>query len=272
MNYFKDVYAAPPTPVTNSFLINKKELSNHCRWLLSKGLNGIVLFGTTGEGPSFSIQERKCALDECIYSGINPKNIVLVVTTTAIDDAIDLITHATGKKCLGVLVMPPYYFSNVTDEGIIEFYRTVFKNSDSAIPTLLYHYPKISKIPLNLNIITTLAHEFPQVVGLKDSEGNLELIKSVKKVLPKFEVLAGNDRYIQEILKIGGTGAISGVAGAFPEFYKNLDFENIDRTLAALKDMPIIAALKYLLFCKFGNCWEALMPPLTHLTATQKIP
>lgn len=256
MDYFKGIYAAPPTPIKSPYCINTKELSNHCHWLLSRGLNGIVLLGTTGEGPSFSLRQRKHALDECIDAGINPRNIILVVTATSIEDSINLIAHAIQKKCLGVLVMPPYYFPHVADDGIINFYRTVLKNGDSAMPTLLYHYPEISGVPLNLNIITTLAHEFPQVVGLKDSEGNIELLKSVQKSLPKFEMLAGNDRYIQEILELGEVGIISGIAGVFPGFYKSLDFKTIDHILATLKDIPIIAALKYLLFCKFGNCWE----------------
>lgn len=270
MNYFKGVYAAPPTPVKSPYCINTKELSTHCHWLLSQRINGIVLFGTTGEGPSFSLQQRKHALDECIDAGINPKNIILVITATSVEDSIDLITHAAQKKCLGVLVMPPYYFPNITDEGVINFYRTVLKNVDSTIPALLYHYPKISGIPLNFNIITTLAHEFSQVVGLKDSEGNIELLKSVQQSLPKFEILIGNDHYIQEVLKLGEIGIISGIAGVFPEPYKNLDFEKINHILAKIKEIPTIAALKYLLFCKFGNCWEELMPPLAHLTTIQK--
>jgi 4-hydroxy-tetrahydrodipicolinate synthase len=282
-SFFSGVFAATLIPMRADLSCDDQELARHCHDLMNRGCCGIALFGTTGEGSSFSVEERKQVMKDLIASGINPQRLILGISCSAISDAVHLAQAGLEANCLGVLVVPPFFYKNVTDEGVITFYREMIQRiSNPSLRLILYHIPQLSGVPLNLSIIKALREEFPDIViGMKDSEGNLPLIKEVLANCPGFKIFAGREYLLSEAVQLGAIGGISGMANVFPELLcslyeygrnqknpnRNLD---IKRILEILQIYPIFPALKSLMEHKKGERWKALRPPLIPLTHQQK--
>jgi len=279
---FSGVYVATLIPMRADLSIDYEELVAHCNDLVKRGCSGIVLFGTTGEGPSFSVEERKQAIKALVVSGINPRRIILGICCTAIKDAVDLARAALEAYCLGVLVVPPFFYKSVEDEGVISFYREIIQRvCNPDLRMILYHIPQFSGVPLNSNIIQSLHKEFPDIViGMKDSEGNISLIKQVLKHLPDFKIFVGREPLLSEAVQLGAIGAVSGIANVYPELICSLYEYGKDRRkhdsngelkhlMETLREYPIFPALKNLVEKKRGSSWHAFRPPLLPLESEQ---
>ncbi|MGZ3634037.1 MAG: dihydrodipicolinate synthase family protein, partial [Parachlamydiaceae bacterium] len=159
------VYAAALTPLHSDLCCDNDLLTKHCLQLIERGCKGVVLFGTTGEGPSFSVEEKKSTLKQVISNGLDPKKVIIANGASSLQDTIDLGLAALESDCLAYLVAPPCFFKNVTDEGIVSFYREVIQRiPDSRLRVILYHIPQYTGVPLTLNIVKTLCTEFPDTV------------------------------------------------------------------------------------------------------------
>src|ERR1700722_19222438 len=148
---FSGIFAATLIPIRADLNCDDQELASHCHDLITRGCSGIALFGTTGEGPSFSVEERKQALKALIGAGIDPQRIILGICCSALKEAADLARAALESYCLGVLVVPPFFYKNVKDEGVIAFYREIIQRvSNPDLRMILYHIPQYSGVPLNV--------------------------------------------------------------------------------------------------------------------------
>lgn len=282
-SFFNGVFAATLIPLKADLSCDDQALAKHCHHLIARGCAGIALFGTTGEGSSFSVEERKQIMHTLIASGFNSQQLILGISCSAISDAVHLTEVALAANCLAVLVVPPFFYKNVTDEGVIAFYREVIQRScHPSLRIILYHIPQLSGVPLNLSIIKTLREEFPDIIiGIKDSEGNLPLIKNVLAHCPGLKIFVGKESLLSEAIQLGAVGGISGMANVFPElicslyeYGKNPTHLNrnsdIKRILDDLDVYPIFPALKSMMEYKNGEKWNVLRPPLTSLTFQQK--
>lgn len=267
------VYAAALTPLQGDLHCNDQGLAEHCLNLIARGCKGVVLFGTTGEGPSFSVEEKKKSIKQVISKGLDPQKIIVANGAVSFQDTIDL---GRELQCLAYLIAPPSFFKNVTEEGILTFYREVIWRIDNPkLQVILYHIPQFAGVPLTVNIVKTLCEEFPGiVVGLKESEGNLPFTKAILKEVPQCKVFVGFEKQIPEAVKAGAAGSICGMANLWPELICSLyekrelspEFEQKVRTI---EKHHFIACFKAILAEKTPN-WELLRPPLIPLSREQR--
>jgi 4-hydroxy-tetrahydrodipicolinate synthase len=263
------VYAASLTPLHADLSCNNEALTEHCIELINKGCKGVVLFGTTGEGPSFSVEEKKKTIKQVIANGLNPKQIIIGNGSACLADTIDLTLAALENHCLACLIAPPCFYKNVSEAGIIAFYRTLIQRiPNSQLQIILYHIPQYTGVPLTVPIVKTLCAEFPGiVVGLKESEGNLAFTQSILKEVPQCKVFVGSEKQIPDAVKFGASGSICGMANLWPELICSL-YENDKRIseLAELssqfKNQPFIATCKAMLADKKNPNWSLVRPPL----------
>jgi 4-hydroxy-tetrahydrodipicolinate synthase len=277
------VYAATLTPMYEDFSCNCEALVNHCNDLINRGCKGIVLFGTTGEGTSFSVAEREQLIKEVVRSGIDPQKIIIGITCCAINDAIKLASLAIDSHCAAVLISPPFFYSNLCEEGVINFYKEIIRSIDHhELKILLYHIPQYSGVPITMNMIKALNDEFPNtVIGIKESEGNLDFTKKVLSTFENFKVFVGHELHISEAVQSGAAGGISGIVNAYPELISSLyeygknqdkpDYNPVAKIVVqSLKKHPIFPAIKAVVESQKGKDWHVVRLPLVSLNKQQK--
>ncbi|MDP1835404.1 MAG: dihydrodipicolinate synthase family protein [Chlamydiales bacterium] len=277
------VFPAVATPLTADGSIDLAALADHCKDMIHRGCRGIVLFGSSGEGVSFSVKERLDGLNHLLKEGINPKQIILAAICTATSEAIELSRHAVSKGCLAVLLAPPFYYQNVTEAGVIAFYRDVIVSTNTPeLRVLLYHIPKLTGVPITLKIIKALQQEFPnQVVGMKDSDGDVTFAKMILEQRPDFNLFIAQEHLIAQLVGLGACGAISGLANAYPEHivaqYKSglngtpsAAFPLLPAIQAAFQKYPVFPTIKSLIALQKGPSWLRMRPPLQSLTEEEQ--
>lgn len=281
-SFYAGVYAAALTPMHEDYRCNYEELAKHCHDLVKRGCQGVVLFGTTGEGPSFSVEERKKVIKEIIKLGVDPKRLIIGISCSSIDDAVNLTATVVDLHCVGVLMLPPYFFKNVDEAGVTAFYREVIQRvARPELRVILYHIPQYSGVSITINIIKTLLEEFPNtVIGLKESEGNIAFAKEIISTFPDFKMFAGSELLLSEVISLGGFGGISGMANPFPELIcqlyeygknkqapnRNPDAQNLRQ---ALRQFPTFPAIKAIVAAQKGSAWNTVRPPLSRLNKQQ---
>ncbi|GAB4374121.1 MAG: dihydrodipicolinate synthase family protein [Acidobacteriota bacterium] len=251
------------------------------RAVIADGARGVVLAGTTGEGPSLTVAERRALLDGLLAAGIEPARIVAGIACPALGDAVELARHAGRAGVAAVLLMPPFYFKAVTPRGVGRAIDAVLDRAPGMPPVLLYHFPQLSGVPLPVDLVAELAHRHgPRIAGLKDSEGDPARTFRMIDRLPDLAVFPGTEAYLAEACRRGAAGVISAtanvaaapIAAALAAFadgdagrFAALAGEVRKRRLA-LERWPMIAAIKQLLAHTTGDpAWARLRPPLEPL-------
>ncbi len=276
------VYAAVLTPLHADYTCNHTKLAEHCFAMVEQGCTGVALFGTTGEGPSFSLDERIDALQKLVGEGFNAGKIILANGSSGISDTVELCHEALKHSCAAVLIAPPSFYKNISDEGVLAFYRTIIqKIGDPRLRIILYHIPQLSGVPISVRVIEALRKEFPEtVIGIKESEANLPFTKTLLEMFPGFKVFVGKESHIIESVHLGGAGSICGIANLYPELICSLYHQgkkaycpnptSLDAVFAALKGLPFIPAAKALMEKREGEAWHTIRPPLLPLESTQR--
>lgn len=219
MNHdIKGLWPALLTPVTAHGELDTQRAIDHAKRMLAAGCEGVTIFGTTSEGPAFTNAERKGLLDALINSGLRPDQIVVTTTCSALADAIDLGRHAVAKGCFRHLFMPPFYFRQPRDAGIVESVSDVIRGiGDPRLKVLLYHIPGLSSVVFSHDSVRTLAARHSgQVIGVKDSSGSREHGLALAKAFPELCILSGAEQFVAEIMRAGGCGSINGLGNVSP--------------------------------------------------------
>ena len=206
------------TPVSPNGQLDTARMLAHARHMLETGCDGVTIFGTTSEGPAFTNAERKGLLEALIGSGIQPDQIVVTTSCSALADAIDLGRHAIAQGCVRQLFMPPFYFRNPRAAGIIESVSTVVRGiADNRLKLLLYHIPGLSSVVFSHASVQALVERHPGVViGVKDSSGELEHGLALARAFPSLSILSGAEQYVAQIMCAGGSGSINGLGNVSP--------------------------------------------------------
>ena len=214
MHKVSGVYCAAITPINHDYSVNKDLYLRHCQSLMKKGLDGLVLFGTNGEASSFSIQEKIECIQFLTDNKIDPQVMITGTGSSSLREAIELNKFSSNIGVKASLLLPPFYFKNVKDDGVLEYYRRVIEETgNNDFKFLLYNIPQHSGVTINFNIIETLLKTYPNnVVGLKDSTGNLDNMLKTIKYFNDFSVFCGNGALALHTSKRGGAGAITGDA------------------------------------------------------------
>lgn len=272
------------TPFKPDLSPDSERLVRHCRWLLSQNV-GLAVFGTNSEANSLSLEERIELLDRLIDGGIDPLRMMPGVGCCAITETARLTAHAVKLRCAGVLMLPPFYYKGVSDEGLYRSFAEVIERVGAAqLKVYLYHIPPIAQVPITLGVTERLLKTYPQqVVGLKDSSGDWNNTKAFLDAFSPsgFDVFVGSEGFLLRNMRNGGRGCISATANVNPgpiarlyETWQNADAEAQQARLSDVRDSfarySMIPALKAAIAHHANDAnWNTVRPPLTALTAEQ---
>jgi 4-hydroxy-tetrahydrodipicolinate synthase len=278
----RGIWPALLTPLTEDLGIDHARFVAHSRSLLASGCRGVTPFGTTGEGPSFSLAERRDAVDELVKNGVPTARILVSTSCAALPETLALTRHALAIGAHGCLMMPPFFLKGVSDQGVIDAYRYVIDGAaDTRLKLYLYHIPQISGVGLSHNVIRTLWRLYPQtIVGIKDSGCELQdSLALARAFMPGLTVYVGNEPDLPELGRRGSAGAVSGLANFAPRLVHRLVMEpdapgtapelaRVKRLLALLGGYALTPALKGIMAALTGErAWLRVRPPLVALTA-----
>ncbi len=274
------IWPALLTPLTASLDIDHDAFARHAHSLLAAGCAGVTPFGTTGEGPSFSVAERRAAIDALIERGVPASRILVATSCAALPETVELTRHATQVGAAGALVLPPFFFKGVSDQGIIDGYRWVIDRvADPRLKLMLYQIPQVTGVALSHHVIRTLLDQYPgTIIGLKDSACQREVsLAYAGAFMPPMQVWVGNEPDVPTMAGLGTLGAVSGVANVMPRLTRRLVEEHaspdIDRHVQRMRDFIAIlggygmtAAFKGMMAILTGEPgWRRVRPPLVAL-------
>lgn len=262
------------TPFGPTGDIDLARLIDHAHWVLSKGCDGITLFGTTGEGPSVGIVERAPVFRAVAKSGVQMRLRVFAgVVASSVSDAVDQAGAAYDSDCRGLLMAPPYYYADIDDEGIYRFYASVFERLGPRLRNVvLYHIPATTRVGLSLDLIGRLKSSYPgAVIGVKDSAGDWPATARLLERHGDLQVLIGDERHLARAVRMGAAGAICGVANLCPDAMRKLAWdgredERIEAIVELIMSRPFIPVMKALMSrIKADAAWRRPRAPLVAL-------
>ena len=257
----------------------------HCRWLLDQGV-GLSVFGTNSEANSLTVQEKRGLLDALLEDGVSPDRLMPGTGTCAPGDTIELTRHAVAAGCAGVLMLPPFFYKGVSDEGLFRsFARVIDAVADERLRIYLYHIPPVSQVGLSLALIERLLKAYPRTVaGIKDSSGDWNNTAALlREFQPQgFDVFAGTEAVLLPTLRGGGAGCITATGNVNPAAIVDLyahwteaDADDrqaaLNATRAAFQKLPMIAAMKATIARQTGDAgWATVRPPLVEIESAQR--
>src|SRR5215211_2104273 len=282
----KGVLAAVLTPMDEDLNPDPQAFAAHCHRLLEAGCNGLSVFGTTGEANSLSVDERLAALEALVESGVPPEKLLPGTGSCALTDTVRLSRAALEAGTAGALVLPPFYYKGVGDDGLFRFFAEVVERvGDDRLRLYLYHIPQMTGVDLGLPLISRLIDAYPGVVvGTKDSSGDRERIMTLCREFPDFSVFAGTETLLLETLQGGGEGCISATVNVTSRLARRVYDahtsgkddeaealqERLTQLRASIEAHPVIPALKVLMADLTDNReWRNLRPPLSGLDEEQ---
>jgi 4-hydroxy-tetrahydrodipicolinate synthase len=274
------------TPFRKDYAPDSARFARHCRWLLKSGCAGLAVFGTNSEANSMSVAEKRTLLEALIAAGVPAASLMPGTGHCALSDSIEMTRAAVELGCAGVLMLPPFYYKGVSDEGLYRNFAEVIERvGDERLQLYLYHIPPVSQVPITLGLIERLLSKYPGIVaGAKDSSGDWSNTKAMLDGFAKdgFDVFAGSEAFLLDNMRHGGKGCITATGninpGPIAEVYRNWRSVEADRLQAGIsatrkivQKQPMIPALKAAV-AHFGNDpqWRTCRPPLTELTAAQE--
>ncbi|MEJ8309670.1 dihydrodipicolinate synthase family protein [Agrobacterium larrymoorei] len=270
--------AALTTPFMQDGTIAIDAMIKQAERALSSGCDSITLFGTTGEGSSIGARERADILASCLSAGIAPNRIVVGVLVDSAQDAADQAFAALDAGVRNILLAPPSYFKNVSDDGLFDWFASVFSQiGSSARDILVYNIPSVTMVTLSVELVGRLKQAFPGiVVGVKDSSGNWPHTERLLKEHGDLIILIGDERHLAQGVRMGGQGAISGCANFLPAEIRAMavdgkDDKRVQDLVVELLKFPVTPAVKVLVSHVTGETiWHAVRPPLVSISAEDR--
>lgn len=280
------VWVPALTPFNPDRSVNREAFVDHCRWLLDEGADGLAVFGTTSEASSLTLRERMELLEALTQAGIPAHKLMPGVGCCAVGDTVRLCRHALDTGCTAVLMLPPFYYKGISDEGLYDAFESVIQQVASRdLRIFLYHIPPVSRVALSPALISRLREAYSgQIAGLKDSGGDWSYTREVLERFPDMAVFAGSERYLLDTLRNDGAGCITASANVNPagirkvyEKWREGDsgVDTIQAGVTGLRDVleqyPMIPALKALC-ARIHNdeIWSTVRPPLRMLADSSR--
>jgi len=273
------LYVAACTPCDKSLKFDDGVYKEMMPYFKAKGIDGVVVLGTTGEYPSFSIAERKKVAETALKhrSGLS---IIVQAGTTNFPDTIELITHAAANGADAILCIPPFYYKKPAHEGLVKYYSLIMEASK--IPVHLYHIPGTSAVPITVELLHAL-ERYPNLAGIKDSTGDAEGYATFVKEFPKLNMMSGTASNLKPALQ-AGMGAILADGNLFPAqcaaiFAAHRAGKDIDESYNKLRELNTAlrpmgvgsyGPMKYALSLMMGTRQTYQRPPHVDVTEEQK--
>ena len=284
-NRLRGVLSPVVTPFDRELRPDAERFIQHCRWLLEQGA-GLAVFGTTSEANSLSLAEKSALLDTLIAAGIPPERIMAGTGCCAFPDTTELTRHAVRLGCAGVLMLPPFYYKAVSDEGLFRSYANVIERvGDSRLRIYLYHIPPVSQVPISLALIERLLKAYPgTIAGIKDSSGDWNNMRAMLEQFQPhgFDVFSGTESFLLAILRGGGAGCITATANVNPGSIAQLAHSwqqpeadaqqtSLNSVRQVFQQFPTIPALKATIADYSDDArWLTVRPPLVELDDEQR--
>lgn len=275
----KGVIAPILTPFTAMLEPDLDRFAAHAKMLLAQGCTALAPFGTTGEANSLSLQERKDLLDGLIVRKIDPAKLIPGTGCCSYAETIELSRHAVERGCAGVMVLPPFYYKGISDDGLFRVFEKIIEGvADPRLRIYLYHIPAVAGVGFSLGLLRQLIEQHGHVVvGIKDSSGDWKNTEAVLDTFPNFLTFSGSEPFLLANLRKGGAGCITATANVNPApiraLFDSWQSPNADDVQASLtrfraKFQPavMIPSLKFALSHYYSDSsWRFVRPPLVEL-------
>jgi 4-hydroxy-tetrahydrodipicolinate synthase len=281
----RGVLAPVVTPFKADLSPDCERFIRHCQWLLSQNC-GLAVFGTNSEANSMAANERSTLLDAVVAAGIDPSRMMPGTGCCSIAETVELTTHAVRHGCAGVLMLPPFYYKDVSEEGLYRYFSEVVQRvGDTRLKIYLYHIPPVAIVGITPKLVELLLKAYPNAIaGMKDSSGDWNNTKTFLDAFAKngFDVFVGSESFLLANMRNGGAGTISATANVNPaaihKLYRqwnNADQQqsklNVVREVFSSRKFPsMIAALKQAIaIYRNDSEWSRVRPPVVELTNEQ---
>jgi len=282
-NRLSGVLSPVVTPFNDDLSPDADRLIAQCKWLLSQNV-GLAVFGTNSEANSLSVEEKIMLLDRLIEADVDTNRMMPGTGCCALTDTVKLTAHAAELGCAGTLMLPPFYYKGVSDEGIFaNFAEVIERVGNESLRIYLYHIPPIAQVGFSVDLIDRLVTRYPKtIVGIKDSSGDWDNTCSMlERKWDDFRVFVGSESFLLANMQSGGAGCISATANINPaaidHLYQTWQSDDADAQQSALDDIrdtvmayPMIPALKATVAEFSGEeQWRTVRPPLINLDKDQ---
>ena len=271
----KGVFAAVSTPLTRGEAPDIPKFLDHCRWLLANGCVGLAPLGTTGESNSLGMAERRLLIEAIGKSDLPLDRLIVGTGSSSAADATRLSRAALDTGVNGILLLPPFFYKNPSEEGLFRYFAAVAEGLKARTPRIyLYHFPQMSAVPITLDLVRRLRTAFPGMfVGFKDSGGDFANTSALINEFPGFEVFAGSETFAAMTLDAGGWGCISATANLTAPIVaerisgsSGRNAEDLDRVIADLRSevsaLGNVSAVKAVLANYLQDPdWARTVPP-----------
>jgi 4-hydroxy-tetrahydrodipicolinate synthase len=221
----RGVLAPVVTPFKADLSPDRQRFIRHCQWLLSQNC-GLAVFGTNSEANSMSAEERSTLLDALVAAGIDPSRIMPGTGCCSITETVELTAHAVKHGCAGVLMLPPFYYKDVSEEGLYRYFSEVVQRvGDTRLRIYLYHIPPVAIVGITPKLVERLLKSYPNTIaGMKDSSGDWNNTKTfldafavrAGRAVSGFDVFVGSESFLLANMRNGGVGTISATANVNP--------------------------------------------------------
>ncbi len=272
------------TPFKADLSPDSERFVRQCKWLVANKV-GLAVFGTNSEANSLAVGERMELLEKLVEAGVDPARMMPGTGCCALTDSVRLTAHAVKLGCAGALMLPPFYYKGVSDEGLYRNYAEIVERvGDARLQIYLYHIPQVSQVPISLKLIERLLKAYPKnIAGTKDSSGDWNNTKATLDAFAKdgFDVFPGSETFLLAGLRSGGKGCISATANVNPAAIHKLYAEwqsadadkqqqDLDRIRSIFQKYPMIPAMKRAIAHWSGHAaWATVRPPLVEVNAEQ---
>src|SRR5436305_5963168 len=284
----RGVLAPVVTPFKADLAPDSQRFIAHCKWLLSQNC-GLAVFGTNSEANSLSMEERATLLDELVAAGVDPSRMMPGTGCCSIMETVKLTAQAVERGCAGVLMLPPFYYKDVSEEGLYRYFSEVVQRvGDARLKIYLYHIPPVAVVSITTGLVERLLATYPNAIaGMKDSSGDWNNTRMFLDSFAKsdFDVFVGSESFLLANMRHGGVGTISATANVDPAAIHKLYREwntadeadqqqstlNVVRAVFSSRKFPsMIAALKQAIAIYENDPeWTRVRPPLVELTPEQ---
>lgn len=279
----KGILSPVVTPFSTDLSVDEERFVQHCQWLLDNGA-GLAIFGTNSEANSLSVSERIHLTDRLLESGVDASRLMPGTGCCSIPDTVALTRHAAENGASGVLMLPPFYYKDISEDGLFAYFSEIVERVDSsALRIYLYHIPPVAQVAITPGLIERLLKRYPDsFAGIKDSSGNWEGTQEFIRAFSAdgFDVFPGSELFLLDALRSGGAGCISATANVNPagivELYENWQSDDADalneKMIAVRKAFQSVAMLPAMkdMLATYRNdpVWATVRPPLMPLDET----
>jgi 4-hydroxy-tetrahydrodipicolinate synthase len=282
----RGVLAPVLTPFLPDLAPDPARLVRHCAWLLTHGCFALAPFGTTSEANSLCTGERERLLDALLAGGVPADRLMPGTGCCALTDTVRLTSLAVRRGCAGVLMLPPFYYKAVSEDGLFRSFAEVIERvGDDRLRVYLYHIPPVAQVGFSAGLIERLLKAYPQVIaGMKDSSGDFANTRAMldRFAAQGFDVFVGSEKFLLQNLRAGGVGCITATAnvnalaiGRLYQQWRSPEAEGLQAAVnavrGAVEKVAPIPALKEIVAHHAGDpAWRTVRPPLTELSPERR--